>query len=110
MDDKPDQNLYETLALERLGLAITKATGSGAAFSYLGAQSYGIVITDLGRPGDDCAGIEFVRELQKRFPEVKVVVYTFGSSIPVDDLKHAGASAVVTTPQALLSAVVAELA
>jgi PleD family two-component response regulator len=52
VDDKPDQNLYETLALEQLGLAITKATASRAAFSYLGAQSYRVVITDLGRPGD----------------------------------------------------------
>jgi CheY-like chemotaxis protein len=109
VDDKPDQNLYETLALERLGLAITKATSSHAAFSYLAAQNYSVVITDLGRPGDTCAGPDFVRELNKRFPRVQVVVYTFGAAIPVDELSRSGASAVVTTPQDLLVAVVQEL-
>ncbi|MFI7587881.1 response regulator [Spongisporangium articulatum] len=109
VDDNPDGNVYETLALERLGLPVTKATSSRAAWQYLGAEQYGLVITDLGRPNDSVAGAVFLEQTKTRFPKIPIVVYTLAPDIPTAELVAAGASFVTETPGRLLSAVVTTL-
>ena len=110
VDDNPDNNLYETLALEMLGLAITKTTNSQAADVYLAAQAYALVITDLGRPNDTLAGLDFVRALTKKYSRLKVIIYTLRATDTADQGRQAGASAIVDTPHDLLEAVLAATA
>jgi PleD family two-component response regulator len=52
VDDNPDNNFYETVALERLGRFVTKTTSTSAALRYLAELPFSLVITDVGRGGD----------------------------------------------------------
>jgi CheY-like chemotaxis protein len=106
VDDHPDNNVYETLALETMGQIVTKTTSSYGAFAYLSAQSYGLLITDLGRPTDQLDGLDFVRSVRKQYPGLTIVVYTMNAQRVLTDALQTGATAVVDTPRDLLASVV----
>ncbi|RLK61087.1 response regulator [Actinokineospora cianjurensis] len=73
VDDNPDNNVRETIALERLGKFIVKATSTDAALLYLDELDVAVVITDLHRGEDPDAGRELARLVGDRVP---VIVYT----------------------------------
>ncbi|WP_146108327.1 response regulator [Actinokineospora auranticolor] len=99
VDDNPDNNVHETIALERLGRFVVKATNSRAALDYLKELDIALVITDLHRGDDSDAGRDLAARLAGRLP---VVVYTgdAGTAGVVP-----GASAVVDQPWDLVDAV-----
>jgi CheY-like chemotaxis protein len=106
VDDKPDNNLYETLALENLGKFITKTTHTESAFAYLSSGlDFALVITDLGRFDDPEAGTEFIRSARASGYKQPIVVYTVGAERVRDTLRAVGADAVVDTPVALIDEV-----
>ncbi|MEV0370605.1 response regulator [Streptomyces sp. NPDC050636] len=110
VDDNPDYNLYETLALEQLGLLVTKATSTEAGISYFDNLNFSLVVTDAQRGSDAEAGMTLLKELQRVNPDIPVIVYTMGSADKREQLVNAGARAVVDTPSELIKAVLNEQA
>jgi len=102
VDDLPDNNLYETVALENLGRFVTKATSTEAGLTYLEEMDFALVITDLGRGHDRHAGEEFIRLVRARGRKEPIVVYTVGAAGKRAALVAAGADAVVDRPSDLI--------
>jgi CheY-like chemotaxis protein len=105
VDDVPDNNVYECVALMEAGFVIATATSNDAARRYLAEASFDLVITDLGRGGRSDDGAALVREISAQRPNLPVVVYTGDAAKVRDDLKAAGAKAVEDQPGALIGAV-----
>jgi CheY-like chemotaxis protein len=112
VDDNPDNNLYETVALERLGRFVTKATSTDAGLEYLSQElGFTLVITDLGRRSEGPeAGITLIKRMQESDFKQPVVVYTINAERHREKVLAAGAKAVVDTPAELLHQVEAQLA
>ncbi|MGH8909058.1 MAG: response regulator [Egibacteraceae bacterium] len=107
VDDNPDNNLYETVALEQLGLLVTKAASTDAGLFYLSRLPYSLAITDLGRDEGPEAGLDFIRQAMTAYPHLPVIVYTMNAEATQAKLIGEGASAVVDQPGDLVSAVLA---
>jgi CheY-like chemotaxis protein len=105
VDDHPDNNLYETVALENLGKFVTKTTSTQAAMVYLSKLKFDLALTDLGRSGNPLAGLDFVRQARMAHPQLPLVVYTMDAARHRQDLVETGADAVVDRPDALVAAV-----
>lgn len=105
VDDHPDNNVYESLALMRLGFIITTATSNNAARSYLAEAYFDLIITDLGRDGTDDDGWRLIRELQTASRKIPLVVYTVKADERGRELVAAGASAVEDKPGQLIATI-----
>jgi CheY-like chemotaxis protein len=106
VDDNPDNNFYETLALERLGKFVTKATSTAAGLSYLAQMDFAAIITDLTRGKDPNAGLTFIREARKAGHRTPIIVYTSDASKVPPEVSEAGANAIVDLPNSLVDEVV----
>ena len=106
VDDNPDCNLYETVALERLGLFVTKATSTEAGEFFLRELPISIVVTDVVRGKDQEAGKTLLAKVKSSHPELPVIFYTTGAEMKRAALVAAGAAAVVDVPGDLIAAVV----
>jgi len=102
VDDEPDNNLFETIALEKLGKFVTKATSTEAALDYLERMDFTILITDLGRHGDPDAGLNLIRNLRAHGQRLPIVIYTVDASPMREIALAAGADAVVDLPGPLI--------
>ncbi|MGK5678116.1 response regulator [Actinoplanes sp. URMC 104] len=105
VDDNPDGNLYETVALERIGRFVTKATSNEAAMHYLGELDFDLVITDLGRASEAEGGADLIRRLQASGQSLPIVVYTVDAASRRAALVAQGATAVVDRPRDLVNVV-----
>jgi CheY-like chemotaxis protein len=105
VDDNPDYNLLETIALEELGLFVTKATSTEAGEFYLRRLEFALVITDLSRGADRDAGLELLKKVEHAQRDIPVIVYTLRAEEKRTWLTDAGARAVVDTPSDLIAAV-----
>lgn len=110
VDDHPDNNVYETLALEELGKFVTKATSSEAAHKYLGRMDFAAIITDLGRHDDRDAGLKFIRQVRASGNRTPIVVYTGRASGVPAEVRTAGADAIVDLPNDLVEEVIRQTA
>lgn len=109
IDDLPKNNVFEMIALQRLGLPITVATDGDMALEYLKHDPYELVITDLSRPHDEMSVKEAIEGIRRTRPDLPVVAYTsaWGASKP--EAKDLGLTAVTTSPDKLFAAVVSAL-
>lgn len=105
VDDHPDNNVYECVALMEAGYLIATATSNDAARLYLDEAAFDLVITDLGRGRSRDDGAALVHEINVKRPNLPVVVYTADAAKVRGELKAAGASAVEDKPAALIGAV-----
>jgi CheY-like chemotaxis protein len=105
VDDNPDNNLYETIALEQLGRFVTKATSTEAALRYLSALDFALIITDLGRGLDRHAGEDLIRRVRSAGRALPVIVSTTDAASRRPGLLGHGADAVVDSPHELIRAV-----
>ncbi|WNV88184.1 response regulator [Umezawaea sp. Da 62-37] len=105
VDDLPDNNVYETVALEKLGKLVTKAASTSAALHYLERMDFTIMITDLGRSGDPNAGIDLIRRMRADGNHMPIVVYTGDAARVLESVTDAGADAVVDQPGPLIRVV-----
>ncbi|GAA0456015.1 hypothetical protein Ade02nite_04840 [Paractinoplanes deccanensis] len=110
VDDNPDNNLYETVALERCGRLVTKATSTSAALHYLEELDFAAIVTDLGRAGDPDAGVTLLRKIRADLPALPIIVYTMNAGNRRAELLGLGADAVVDQPYELIREVNGRLA
>jgi CheY-like chemotaxis protein len=109
VDDNPDNNLYETVALEQLGRFVTKTTSTSAALRYLAELPFSLVITDVGRGSDPRAADDLIRRVRANDKALPIVVYTMGADAQRDRLRKLGADEVVDLPDDLIRQVNAHL-
>jgi CheY-like chemotaxis protein len=104
VDDHPDNNVLETIALEQLGFFVTHATTTQAALEYLHQLDYHIAVTDLARADSPDAGIQFLESALSRFAQLPVIVYTADANAHRDAIMSIGAFSVVDRPDDLIVA------
>ena len=109
VDDNPDNNLYETIALERLGRFVIKTTSTEAAERYLDALNVDMIITDLGRGPNSQAGHDLIRRVRAGGRTLPIIVYTLNAEPKRNALISMGADAVVDLPYDLVREVNAHL-
>jgi len=98
-DDHPDNNIFETVALERTGVLVTTAASAEAGEFYLRQLSPALVITDRD------VGLTLVDRVSAIQPNLPVIVYTANANRIRDDFLAKGATAVVDTVGDLMAAV-----
>jgi CheY-like chemotaxis protein len=81
VDDRPDNNRYETLALIKLQIEVIAVTSTKAALARLDSdpEPFNLVLSDWQRPELNLdtlsAGIHLLRQVRKLHPTVPVVFY-----------------------------------
>ncbi|GLZ29390.1 hypothetical protein Lesp02_15800 [Lentzea sp. NBRC 105346] len=104
VDDFPDNNVREVIALEHLGCFVTAATSTRSAERYLDNIDFSVVITDLGRAGNPQAGVELAASVRQRSPNIAVIAYTFDAEAN-KHLVADGFAIVADAPAELISAI-----
>jgi two-component system response regulator PilR (NtrC family) len=74
VDDEPDLIELVSLTLERMNLPTASAGDLATARSQLGAQRFGLCLTDMRLPDGD--GLDLVNYIQEHHPELPVAVIT----------------------------------
>jgi CheY-like chemotaxis protein len=102
VDDDPEHCAYMAEILARRGYKSAMVLGGRAALRRLEQDSFAAVVTDVYMP--DLDGIELVRELRQRWPELKIIAVTGGGGrheLPrgvVNFLKFLGISSILAKP------------
>lgn len=103
VDDNPDGNINEIIALERLGFFVTKATRTESALRYLrSGLGFSLVVSDARRNDDHTAGQKFLELIRADGDLLPTIIYTMGAQRIMIPLLASGATAVVETPEALV--------
>ena len=74
IDDEPDIRELLDITLTRMGLDSTSVGGMTEALATLDKQRFDLCLTDMRLPDGD--GLEIVKYIQKRFPQLPVAVIT----------------------------------
>ena len=74
VDDEPDIRELLSITLGRMGLETDTAANITEAESYVSNTRYNICLTDMKLPDGD--GIDFVRFVQERYPQLPIAVIT----------------------------------
>ena len=93
------------MALESLGRFVTHTTSTRAGLRYLAELNYALAITDIGRPGEPKAGIDFVHRVRRAAPHLPLIVYTLNAHVVAREAIAAGADVVIYQPDQLLRCV-----
>jgi CheY-like chemotaxis protein len=75
VDDRPDNNIYERQALEKLGIRFTISKSTDDALKRLQNKDYHVIISDMGRPPDRQAGYTLLEEIKKRGINTPFIIY-----------------------------------
>jgi DNA-binding response OmpR family regulator len=79
VDDEKNIRLALSMALEQLDIPVETAASGDEALEKIAAGEYGIMLLDLRMPGLD--GMEVLRRVAHRWPEIKVIIITAYGSI-----------------------------
>jgi CheY-like chemotaxis protein len=100
VDDEPGIRELLCLMLEAAGHNVVAAEDGIQAPKVLAAQHIQVVITDLLMPERD--GLEFIAEIRKKFPSVKIIAMSGGGHIARDSYlriaKNFGAHVLLEKP------------
>lgn len=81
VDDKPENNRYEQLALEALGLRFRVCTTTDEALALLKEERYSVIISDMARPPDNTAGLRLLDNLPDTNRGTPFIIYA-GTATP----------------------------
>jgi CheY-like chemotaxis protein len=100
VDDEPGIRELLCLMLETSGYTVMAAEDGLQAPKILAANPIDLVITDLLMPERD--GLEFITEVRKKFPQVKIIAMSGGGHIARDSYlriaKNFGAHVLLEKP------------
>ncbi len=85
VDDRPNNNVYERMALEALGIRFVISTSTDDAVEKLRAGRYDLVISDMGRPQDSQAGYTLLARVRDELNLQTAYLIYAGSSAPEHD-------------------------
>jgi CheY-like chemotaxis protein len=103
IDDEEGLRAVLRICLERLGYEVVDAHNGADAIALFKRMPVDLVLTDLVMPGKE--GLETIRELRRRNPELKIIAMSGGGRTDAsDNLKMAllfGATSVFSKPFSL---------
>ena len=79
VDDEPEIRELLTIILESAGNTVVSAQNGFEALKVMGDLPVEVVMTDLLMPERD--GLEFITDLRKKFPKVRIVAMSGGGHI-----------------------------
>lgn len=101
VDDEPDIRELLEITLSRMNLATHSAGDLATARSMLASEQFQLCLTDMRLPDGD--GLELVRDIQSRYPQLPVAVITaHGSTQTAIEALKSGAFDFVSKPVDLL--------
>jgi CheY-like chemotaxis protein len=75
VDDRPRNNSYLVAAMVERGLRVDIALSTDEALTEFSDILYDFVISDMGRPEGEKAGIDLVRKLRARNPKIPIFIF-----------------------------------
>lgn len=78
VDDQPEYNAALIELFRTMGMEVDTAVSTDEALMRLRRRSYDLILSDIGRDGDQQAGITMLRELDRLGVDTPVVIYTLG--------------------------------
>ena len=105
VDDSPRNNSFLVATLQERGHEVDIALTTTAGISQFRAHTYDAVISDMGRPESDKAGIDLVEKIRKYNSDVPVFIYcgSWASKNMRQEALSAGATEITSSGTTLLS-------
>jgi CheY-like chemotaxis protein len=110
VDDTPRNNVYERQTLEALGIDVVTRTSTEQALNLLEHQSFDVIISNMGRPGDGRAGYTLLDDLRPENTTPFIVYSSSNKQEHKDEAKQHGAWGATNSPAELLALVQSALA
>lgn len=105
VDDQPKNNSYLVAGLSERGVMVDTALSTDEAVAKIKTGNYDIVISDMGRPEGDQAGLDLTRQLKEL--SVQAPIYIFCGGWAAKNLRKqaldAGVSGITSSGTTLLS-------
>jgi CheY-like chemotaxis protein len=104
VDDNPKNNSYIISTLTDLRVAVTTALSTREALRLFEPGRFARIVTDMGRPEGDKAGIDLVKLIRTQDPNIPIIIYCGGwaaANLKEEALK-AGASGITSSATTLL--------
>jgi CheY-like chemotaxis protein len=106
VDDRPKNNSFLVASLEERGVRVETALSTDEALEKLKRQRFDIVVSDMGRPEGDKAGIDLALRMKAVAPDVPIYIYC--GRWAADNLREealaAGVSEITASGSTLLAA------
>jgi CheY-like chemotaxis protein len=106
VDDRPQNNIFEIARLRDQNFVIDEVTNTDEAIRELTRHRdrYELVVTDMGRPENEKAGIELIHRMRKSKLNTPVFVYCSPRAVKLhgEEAREAGAVGVTASPIQLL--------
>jgi CheY-like chemotaxis protein len=106
VDDHPTNNVYPRRALEALGIRFTTSLDTADALEKVKRNDYDVIISDMGRPPDQQAGLTLLDELRKLGVHAPVVIYASNKAVQLrPEIMKRGGYGATADPQELFELV-----
>ncbi len=105
VDDNPRNNSLIAAAIEERGARVDIALSTDEALTKFKRETYDIVLSDMGRPEHEKAGIDLTKRLKAMSPSTPIFIYcgSWAARNLRDEALIAGASDITASPTTLLS-------
>lgn len=110
VDDNPDNNFYERLSLEALGINFVLALSTQEALNKIKKQRFNAIISDMGRPPDSQAGYTLLDQLRSDGDQTPFIIYA-SSRAPehIAESRRRGAISCTNRPDELFKMVLSAI-
>ena len=83
VDDNPENNEYPISILKEAGVIIKifKTSSEGVEFLQNSQKACDLIISNMGRTGNEKAGLEFINELKQKGIKTPIIIFTRPTSI-----------------------------
>jgi CheY-like chemotaxis protein len=107
VDDRPDNNIYERMAFEALGITFTLARSTREALECLQQERFSAIISDMERHGMDTEGFTLLDELRHGGDLTPFFIYSAGQKVRLlkTEAKNRGAQGLTIDAQELFEMV-----
>ncbi|BDT69976.1 hypothetical protein os1_41680 [Comamonadaceae bacterium OS-1] len=106
VDDKPKNNSYLIASLEERGVRVDTALSTDEGLAQFKKMNYDIVVSDMGRPESEKAGIDLTRKIKQVSPQTPVFIFcgTWAARTLRAEALAAGVAEITASGSTLLSA------
>lgn len=105
VDDQPKNNSFLIANLESMGVSVKTVESSKLAINAFRSGRYDTIISDIGRPESEKAGIELVQEIRKTDTNIPIHIYcgSWAAKNLKNEALNAGANSITSSGTVLLN-------
>lgn len=105
VDDKPKNNSYLMATLEERGVRVDTALSTDEGVAQFKKMNYDIVVSDMGRPESEKAGIDLTRKIKLVSPQTPIYIFcgTWAARTLRAEALAAGVAEITASGSTLLS-------